>query len=739
MAITGIIRPPPEIRAVADRTASYVAKNGRAFESRILKSEKGKTPKFAFLQPTSPFHAYYEDRIQFYENGGADDDDDGAAAAAADGAAKKQESQKKVAATRTKKGAPSDPASTPKSDAPEVRKKDKRQKASAMDPIAKAILDQRAKLAEARARQQKEIEERAKVVPPGHDAVASATQSVHPPSRNVPFPLPPPPSLELVSVVAPSNLSPTEIETIQLVAQFAAMDGKGGDFLRQLTIREWSNPEFRFCQPRHAHFAYFSALVDAYRKVLHEWTEAATTAVAASAAAETSMGRLPVSDVKAILTEAAFRAEYEREMEEHKSQQEEGEVITIDWHDFVVVETIEFPPDEVVELAMLPPPPPTSMSTVVSGIAGTAASLSADGRTYASKENDEMVESDDDEEEEEEEAIRVVPTYTPKVVGTSSLLEARAIDPITGKSIPVADMPEHMRIQLLDPKWAEERKKFQEKQKDSNLVGGDAIVSNISRFAQGRGDDDSKMGMSSISDNPKRRLEEANRIIRDQAAVYPVPPVAAKASVQAVPPPVSEPPAKRQRMAMNLPPPGPPRPPLPPALVANRNVAPGPPEIPPAAASIAVDGLGATQPFQPSSAMDQSGNDVMTDFMGFPSGEADGTSSTTPKTDFLSEDDFVKTLAKPEVTLLIRMPNDPTQMAWNFYGQTLSMTVHAMTQVKDVAAELSKQHLNGMPANKIQLKDPKGGFLNNNKTLAALNIGPIVTLDMKAKQRGGRK
>ena len=80
MGIEGVIRPPPEIRVVADKTALYVAKNGRAFESRILGSGKGKTPKFAFLQTTSPFHAYYEDRIQFYENGGEDKkegDDDG--------------------------------------------------------------------------------------------------------------------------------------------------------------------------------------------------------------------------------------------------------------------------------------------------------------------------------------------------------------------------------------------------------------------------------------------------------------------------------------------------------------------------------------------------------------------------------------------------------------------------------------------------------------------------------------
>jgi len=62
------------------------------------------------------------------------------------------------------------------------------------------------------------------------------------------------------------------------------------------------------------------------------------------------------------------------------------------------------------------------------------------------------------------------------------------IDPITGKSVSVKDLPEHMRIQLLDPKWAEERKKFQEKQKDSNLVSGDMVASNIARFAQARGD-----------------------------------------------------------------------------------------------------------------------------------------------------------------------------------------------------------------------------------------------------------
>jgi splicing factor 3A subunit 1 len=426
MAITGVIRPPPEIRAVADRTALYVAKNGRAFEARILKSEKAKTPKFAFLQPTSPFHAYYEDRIQFYEAGGEDGDD-------ADTNNKKEVAEKK----EQEKTAPKETT---------VRKTEKTQKASAIDPIAKALLGQRNKIQQARAKQKEESKE-------GKDG-SPETQ---------PFPLPPPPPLELVTIVAPSNLSVVQIETIQLVAQFAAMDGKGGPFLQQLTLREWTNSAFSFCQPRHAHFAYFSALVDAYRRILGQWT--------ASANSKSMTSGTPL-DAQASLQQAAYRAEYERELLQMKSQQEEGEVVAIDWQDFVVVETIDFPVDEKVELSMLPPPPPPPKMQEQPSVA-------------AKTEQEGMEESD---EEDEEETIRVVPSYTPNVVGTANPLQARAIDPITGKSVSVADMPEHMRIQLMDPKWAEERKKFQEKQKDSNLVTGDAIASNISRFAQARGD-----------------------------------------------------------------------------------------------------------------------------------------------------------------------------------------------------------------------------------------------------------
>jgi len=433
MAITGVIRPPPEIRAVADRTASYVAKNGRTFEARILSSAKGKTPKFAFLQPTSPFHAYYEDRIKFYQNGGDDNEEK-----KAEDAPNADKSTATI--TTTTKSAPKGTA----------RKTEKTQVASAIDPIAKALLAQRAKILQAKNQHQKQAEDSS-----GAEVDVPAT-----PSSAV---IPPPP-LELVNIVAPSNLSPSQMELIQLVAQFAALDGKGGTFLHQLSLREWNNSEFSFCQPRHAHFAYFSALVDAYRKIITVWAEVALE----KSDKETKSD--PDNSIQAVLEEAAYRAEYERYREQQRSQhQEEGEVVAIDWHDFVVVETIDFPIDEKVELSMLPPPPPPPATT--------------DQKPAAFARND-MDESDDDEEEE---AIRVVPSYTPKVVGAANPQSARAIDPITGKSVSVADVPEHLRIQLLDPKWAEERKKFQDKQKESNLVADDAIVSYLSKYSQARG------------------------------------------------------------------------------------------------------------------------------------------------------------------------------------------------------------------------------------------------------------
>lgn len=396
MVITGIIRPPPDIRAVADKTALFVSKNGRAFENRILNSEKGQTPKFAFLHENSPFHAYYEDRIQFYKDGGVDEKLE---TKELDRPSEEKKEEQQVAVIQ-KEGTLAE------------------KKQSAHDPIARALLRQRANIRDQYEEEKKFRNENK------HDITMD---------QATPIVIRPPPRLHYVNVTAPSNLTAVQVETIKLVAQFITLDASR-NFLQNLTIREWNNPTFAFLQPRHAHFAYFSALADCYKHIFQ-------SAFNQGFKAQT---------LEECLDLAAYRAEYELDTaQRNQGNGDVDQLNKIDWHDFVVVETIEFGKDEVVRPMPMP------------------------------QEADDMEQSD----EEDGETIRVVPNYTPKVVasGQPSRAQTHVVDPITGKIVAADQTSEHIRIQLLDPKWAEERRKFQEKQKDSNLVAGDAIATNLSR------------------------------------------------------------------------------------------------------------------------------------------------------------------------------------------------------------------------------------------------------------------
>ena len=60
--IVGIIYPPPEVRNIVDKTASFVARNGPEFEQRIKQNEIN-NPKFTFLNSGDPYHAYYQHRV----------------------------------------------------------------------------------------------------------------------------------------------------------------------------------------------------------------------------------------------------------------------------------------------------------------------------------------------------------------------------------------------------------------------------------------------------------------------------------------------------------------------------------------------------------------------------------------------------------------------------------------------------------------------------------------------------
>lgn len=59
--LAGIILPPPDIRAIADKTASFVAKNAKPeeFELKMLAREKTDS-RFKFMNKSDAYHAYYQ-------------------------------------------------------------------------------------------------------------------------------------------------------------------------------------------------------------------------------------------------------------------------------------------------------------------------------------------------------------------------------------------------------------------------------------------------------------------------------------------------------------------------------------------------------------------------------------------------------------------------------------------------------------------------------------------------------
>lgn len=62
--------------AVIDRTATFVVKsaNPTHFEDRIRENQR-QDPKFSFLHPADPYHAYYRDRLERVAKGDVDDED----------------------------------------------------------------------------------------------------------------------------------------------------------------------------------------------------------------------------------------------------------------------------------------------------------------------------------------------------------------------------------------------------------------------------------------------------------------------------------------------------------------------------------------------------------------------------------------------------------------------------------------------------------------------------------------
>lgn len=159
------------------------------------------------------------------------------------------------------------------------------------------------------------------------------------------------PPKEFEFVADPPSIAGLDLDIVKLTAQFVARNGRG--FLTSLMQKEQRNFQFDFLRPQHSLFQYFTKLLEQYTKILIPPKD--------------MMFRLKdeASSVSAILEEVKYRADYiryqeaQRKMEEAKVEKDRMAYAQIDWHDFVVVETVDYMQGEPGNF-----PPPTTPDEV---------------------------------------------------------------------------------------------------------------------------------------------------------------------------------------------------------------------------------------------------------------------------------------------------------------------------------------------------------------------------------------
>ncbi|EFR02554.1 splicing factor 3 subunit 1 [Nannizzia gypsea CBS 118893] len=465
----GVILPPKDIKVIVEKTAGFVARNGHVFEDRVREKEKNNT-KFCFLNPHDAYAPFYAWRLSEIKAGRGTD----------------------VSAGRAGEAAP-------------VKKEEE---------------------------------------------------------TNAPKP---PPEFQFSARMP--NINALDLEVVKLTALFVAKRGKS--FMTSLSQRETRNFQFDFLRPQHSLYQFFTRLVDQYRELLQvEGRESAVTEEQRRADL-----RENVKNKYNVLGRAKQRAEWVKYQEMQKLQKEEEEeeekvaYAQIDWHDFVVVETVLF--TEADDQTELPPPtslndlqtasleqkammslqphdrrieeampteddsttyynattdtvhqpslpilqpqrpistgpiqPPAQSPSPFPSTAVTSASLSpapmpatASPTPSAAAIPDQLPARDRMRAAPSpsplpgQPPMRIRSDYVPRAQAKhlSNANQPTSICPNCRQQIPIAEMEQHMRIELQDPRWKEQRAKAEARFASTNLSTAD-VANNLKRLASQRSD-----------------------------------------------------------------------------------------------------------------------------------------------------------------------------------------------------------------------------------------------------------
>ncbi|KJE92546.1 hypothetical protein CAOG_009678 [Capsaspora owczarzaki ATCC 30864] len=315
----------------------------------------------------------------------------------------------------------------------------------------------------------------------------------------------PPPELRFIA--DPPTLNAEDVDIMRLTAQFVAKNGR--QFLTALSRQEENNRQFDFLKQYHTHYPYFALLIDQYMQILFT-SEPAVAAIKKDA-----------KDSQGILERVHYRSAWNRQQVQNESTQEGRRsretyvrlyfrrafgmaYNSIDWHDFVIVETVEYSSFE--NDPDLPPPiKPEQLGM----------------RAVAQQRIQEFMHQEETATDGDEGGdsvpsgpapaapVVVAPTLVPGVQGAARVVRgydpkaqqragaAAGFDKVTyqvcprcKEQVPLADFAEHLRVELLDPRWMEQRDKMlhEKKEIEAMFASGEQIGSTLKQFAQRRGD-----------------------------------------------------------------------------------------------------------------------------------------------------------------------------------------------------------------------------------------------------------
>lgn len=476
-----------------------------------------------------------------------------------------------------------------------------------------------------------------------------------------------------------------DMDILKLTAQFVARNGQ--KFLMGLTDRESKNPQFDFLKPTHALFEYFTSLVEAYSRCLLPKREDITKL------------QQNIVSKESILQRCLDKFHYEnqkikaRKPKEQIEEEERQQMTMIDWHDFVVVETIELNDNEELP----PPSEPSLVHTLDSGYT----KLEEDGK----RRGRESLDTGRRKKRQVDTGIGTdISNYTQKC-------------PICGNMIPVDDFPDHIKLEMLDPAYKRQKEEARIKEKQTVYASSNEIFKNLKNLAAQRpdlvnpeapiGEIEQSFSLGGKSDDfiPAKKLIGENKPEQPKEPKIPE-------SVLKV--------AKELRKdVLGL------------RDVDSRETLKETlePESPAEKKPFDIEYKPQPSVVQPLAGPSYQAAAVM---------EKSNYRLNEEHSTLVPETQWAKMYPNP-ININIKVPEEEAyDEDWGLRGQIIQLSVDIIQTIQSVKSTLSNI-LGGMPVLRMKLKTNLHSVLKDNESLAKYNISPGSVIELAVKERGGRR